>query len=94
MAEIASSSREQASGIEQVNKAIMMMDDMTQQNAALVEQAAAAAQPAPVGAAARAVERRSPTRPLTGKTRPQAVAAKTFAIPRATAAAEEQWKDF
>ena len=42
MAEIASSSREQASGIEQVNKAITMMDDVTQQNAALVEQASAA----------------------------------------------------
>jgi methyl-accepting chemotaxis protein len=44
MAEIASSSREQASGIEQVNKAITMMDDVTQQNAALVEEASAAAQ--------------------------------------------------
>jgi methyl-accepting chemotaxis protein len=43
MAEIASSSREQASGIEQVNKAITMMDSVTQQNAALVEQATAAA---------------------------------------------------
>jgi len=43
MAEIASSSREQASGIEQVNKAVTMMDDVTQQNAALVEQASAAA---------------------------------------------------
>ena len=44
MAEIASSSREQASGIEQVNKAITTMDDVTQQNAALVEEASAAAQ--------------------------------------------------
>jgi methyl-accepting chemotaxis protein len=44
MAEIANSSREQASGIEQVNKAITMMDDVTQQNAALVEEASAAAQ--------------------------------------------------
>ena len=43
MAEIASSSREQASGIEQVNKAITLMDTMTQQNAALVEEASAAA---------------------------------------------------
>jgi methyl-accepting chemotaxis protein len=34
----------QASGIEQVNKAITMMDDVTQQNAALVEEASAAAQ--------------------------------------------------
>jgi methyl-accepting chemotaxis protein len=44
MAEIASSSLEQASGIEQVNKAITAMDDMTQQNAALVEEASAASQ--------------------------------------------------
>ncbi len=44
MAEIASSSREQASGIDQVNKAITMMDEVTQQNAALVEEASAAAQ--------------------------------------------------
>jgi methyl-accepting chemotaxis protein len=44
MAEIASSSREQAAGIEQVNKAITLMDDVTQQNAGLVEEASAAAQ--------------------------------------------------
>jgi methyl-accepting chemotaxis protein len=44
MTEIAGSSREQAEGIEQVNKAITMMDDVTQQNAALVEEASAAAQ--------------------------------------------------
>src|SRR3984957_15164083 len=44
MAEIASSSREQSSGIDQVNRAITMMDDVTQQNAALVEEASAAAQ--------------------------------------------------
>jgi methyl-accepting chemotaxis protein len=121
MAEIASSSREQASGIEQVNKAITMMDDVTQQNAALVEEASAAAQAlteqasnltqliarykvgegapgeqaaraAPVRrpvavAAAPAVERRAPTRPLTGKKRPAPPAA------HAGAAAEE-WKDF
>jgi methyl-accepting chemotaxis protein len=44
VAEIASASREQSSGIEQVNKAVMNMDQTTQQNAALVEQAAAASQ--------------------------------------------------
>jgi methyl-accepting chemotaxis protein len=43
MADIAGSSREQASGIEQVNRAVTAMDAMTQQNAALVEEAAAAA---------------------------------------------------
>jgi methyl-accepting chemotaxis protein len=44
VAEIAAASREQSSGIEQVNKAIAQMDTTTQQNAALVEQAAAASQ--------------------------------------------------
>lgn len=43
MAEIASASSEQTTGIEQVNLAIMQMDQVTQQNAALVEEAAAAA---------------------------------------------------
>jgi methyl-accepting chemotaxis protein len=44
MSEITVASREQTSGIEQVNQAIMQMDEGTQQNAALVEQAAAAAE--------------------------------------------------
>ena len=121
MAEIASSSREQASGIEQVNKAITMMDDVTQQNAALVEEASAAAQalteqaanltqliaryrvdegaadehkpaaarPVRAAAVAVAVERRAPTRPMTGKKRPAAVA-----VHAANGAAAEVWKDF
>ncbi|WP_305852521.1 methyl-accepting chemotaxis protein, partial [Verticiella alkaliphila] len=42
MREIASASEEQAHGIAQVNQAIGQMDSSTQQNAALVEQAAAA----------------------------------------------------
>jgi methyl-accepting chemotaxis protein len=42
MNEIVSASREQASGIAQVNQAIVQMDDSTQQNAALVEESAAA----------------------------------------------------
>jgi methyl-accepting chemotaxis protein len=44
MNEIASASYEQSEGIEQVNQAITQMDEATQQNAALVEEAAAAAQ--------------------------------------------------
>ena len=43
MTEISSASHEQESGIEQINQAIGQMDSVTQQNAALVEQAAAAA---------------------------------------------------
>jgi methyl-accepting chemotaxis protein len=42
MSEIASASQEQTIGIEQVNSAIAQMDEVTQQNAALVEEAAAA----------------------------------------------------
>ncbi|RKF31489.1 methyl-accepting chemotaxis protein [Paraburkholderia fungorum] len=41
--EIAAASVEQARGIEQINEAVSQMDGTTQQNAALVEQAAAAA---------------------------------------------------
>ena len=44
MGDISAASLEQSSGIEQVNTAITQMDDVTQQNAALVEQAAAAAE--------------------------------------------------
>ncbi|SHM47681.1 methyl-accepting chemotaxis protein [Duganella sacchari] len=43
MGEITSASSEQSIGIDQVNTAITQMDQVTQQNAALVEQAAAAA---------------------------------------------------
>ena len=42
--EIAAASQEQSAGIEQVNEAVIKMDDMTQQNTALVEEAAAAAE--------------------------------------------------
>jgi methyl-accepting chemotaxis protein len=42
--EIAVASREQSEGIDQVNTAIVQMDQVTQQNAALVEEAAAATQ--------------------------------------------------
>ncbi|MBS63751.1 methyl-accepting chemotaxis protein [Salinisphaera sp.] len=42
IAEIAAASSEQSSGIEQVNLAVSQMDSMTQQNASLVEQSAAA----------------------------------------------------
>ena len=41
--EISSSAQEQTLGIEQINQAIVQLDNVTQQNAALVEEAAAAA---------------------------------------------------
>ncbi len=43
MAEITSASDEQSDGLEQINLAVTQMDQVTQENAALVEQAAAAA---------------------------------------------------
>jgi len=43
VADIANASNEQASGIEQVNKALTQMDEVTQQNSALVEENAATA---------------------------------------------------
>ncbi|USJ00625.1 methyl-accepting chemotaxis protein [Xanthomonas prunicola] len=43
MGEISAASQEQSSGIEQVNQTITQMDETTQQNAALVEEATAAA---------------------------------------------------
>ena len=42
--EISSASQEQSSGIQEIDRAIVLMDQATQQNAALVEQAAASAQ--------------------------------------------------
>ena len=44
MSEITAASQEQTDGIEQINQAVMQMDQVTQQNAALVEEAAAAAE--------------------------------------------------
>jgi methyl-accepting chemotaxis protein len=44
MGEITAASAEQSSGIDQVNKSVTEMDETTQQNAALVEEAAAAAE--------------------------------------------------
>ena len=44
MGEITAATAEQSHGIEEINQAITQMDEMTQQNAALVEEAAAAAE--------------------------------------------------
>jgi methyl-accepting chemotaxis protein len=117
VAEISTSSREQASGIEQVNKAVTSMDAVTQQNAALVEEASAAAQAlmeqaanlskliagykvggaAPragvASGAASAAERRTATRPWSGKTSPTGTAAPETPA-RPAAAGGDQWSDF
>jgi len=44
VAEIAAASKEQSVGIVQMNRALMQMDEMTQQNASLVEEASAASE--------------------------------------------------
>ncbi len=44
MSDISAASREQAAGVNQVSEAVMGIDEITQQNAALVEESAAAAQ--------------------------------------------------
>ncbi len=44
MSDMSSASAEQGSGIEEINQAIIQMDDVTQRNAALVEEAAAASE--------------------------------------------------
>ncbi len=44
VAEIAAASEEQSAGIEQVNKAVMQLDELTQQNASMVEEATASSQ--------------------------------------------------
>ena len=43
ISEVAVASREQSSGVEEMNKALMQLEGMTQQNAALVEEATASA---------------------------------------------------
>lgn len=44
IAEIAAASNQQSSGIDEINKAVTQLDEVTQQNASLVEEAAAAAE--------------------------------------------------
>ena len=44
VAEISTATHEQSAGIEQVNKALMHLDELTQQNSALVEESSAASQ--------------------------------------------------
>ncbi len=44
VAEIAAASAEQSDGIDQINRAVAQIDEMTQRNAALVEESAAASQ--------------------------------------------------
>jgi methyl-accepting chemotaxis protein len=73
MGEITAASSEQSQGIEQVNTAITQMDDVTQQNAALVEEAAAAAES--MEEQARELAQLMSTFKLSGETQARAIAA-------------------
>ena len=110
MAEISAASREQAGGLEQVNVAVSQMDKITQQNAALVEEAAAAAKSMEEQTETlsqmvssfvlEGQQRPAPARPAPG--RKPVPAAVTRAAPgrplrRATvsaATADDDWKEF
>ncbi len=109
VAEIASASGEQSTGIEQVNKAIADMDSSTQHNAALVEESAAAATALRDQADKLAevvslfhIDANTMTAP---KAAPASVPAPTRAVvpvktgirkpaPKAAAAATEEWETF
>ncbi|KAB7781410.1 methyl-accepting chemotaxis protein [Xanthomonas sp. LMG 12460] len=107
MGEIAAASQEQSAGIEQVNQTVVQMDETTQQNAALVEEATAAArsmeeQAGQLGAAIAAfkldtyhgVAANAPTAqaaPAPARARPRAAARPR---PASAAASEAQWQEF
>jgi methyl-accepting chemotaxis protein len=102
LAEITAASQEQSAGIEQINQAITQMDDVTQQNAALVEQAAAASQAmqdqAGRLAEAVAVFRLDSGAPAAAPVRaiaPMPISTPRLARPPAKAAAvESDWEEF
>ncbi|KFC72006.1 methyl-accepting chemotaxis protein [Massilia sp. LC238] len=107
MGEISSASLEQTEGIEQINMAISQMDQVTQQNASLVEEAAAAAESLQDQAGKLAelvsvfkLDARAPSvaapaaqaRPATRLAAPALRAA--HPAPRKAAVREEEWETF
>jgi ABC-type transporter Mla subunit MlaD len=106
MAEINAASTEQSQGIEQVNAAVAQMDEMTQQNAALVEQAAAAAESLQdqadglaqavavfkVGGGAGALA--APRQAVARTPQPARPAPRPAARPTPPAADEDEWQEF
>ena len=109
MGEISAASKDQSTRIEEVNSAVMQMDKITQQNAALVEQAAAAAKSMEdqtdglagmvaafkLNEAAEAPSLRKPVPSAAARPASPAPAKRKPAPLKATAgAAAEDWKDF
>ncbi|HEV7269097.1 MAG TPA: methyl-accepting chemotaxis protein, partial [Pseudoxanthomonas sp.] len=106
---ISAASQEQSAGIEQVNQTITQMDETTQQNAALVEEATAAARAMEEQAqaltasvsvfrlhATAAVPARKPVPPSLPKrsATPGAVVRKPVARPPELALADGDWQEF
>ena len=89
MAEISAASQEQSAGIEQVNQTVVQMDETTQQNAALVEEATAAARAMEDQAAqlGEAVARFRLAAPSAGNAIPRAAMAVASSAPRKAAPA-------
>ena len=79
VSDIASASAEQATGIEQVNKALTQMDEVTQQNSALVEENAATAKM--LEQQARAMDERMAFFHIGAADRPHASAVRSTATP-------------
>ncbi len=110
MSEIAAASQEQNEGIEQVNQAITQMDDVTQQNAALVEEAASAAEAMrdqarslseavsvfKLGGAAKGIKRTAAARAVIASPSSAAVAParKAGRLIKAKEAKDGDWKEF
>lgn len=99
MKEISNAATEQTSGIEQVNTAVSQMDEMTQQNAALVEEASAAGE-AMAEQAARLMEEVSFFTISQGEQRMAPAPTRSFSAPPRKAAsggvstADDEWEDF
>jgi methyl-accepting chemotaxis protein len=102
MGEITAATQEQTTGIEQINMAIAQMDEVTQQNAALVEEAAAASQSmqdqasdlaSVVGFFKTGAARAAPLKPPVAPARAKAQPTRRIAAAPAAAKAEE-WEAF
>ncbi|WP_426174662.1 methyl-accepting chemotaxis protein [Massilia sp. TWR1-2-2] len=107
MGQITAASREQSAGIEEVNRAIAQMDQVTQQNAALVEESAAAAGSMHDQATglARAVSafklgmepvaaRTAPRAPVATRAAAKPALAAPMGRPRLAAAGDAEWEQF
>ncbi len=101
VADIATASREQSTGIDEINRALTQMDEVTQQNSALVEENAATAKT--LEGQARAMDERiaffqfaevgAPTR-AAAPARPAAKARAGGPVRRVQSALAEAWTDF